>query len=189
MACHKHHDGCRKYTLLTIFFLTLISISLVHATCEGVDINSASLDELDQLSGIGPVKAQAIIDTRPFTKLDDLIDVYGIGPATLEKIKSQGLACVEGENLVSSEGQSHEEEEPTHELRSLEEIKNQQTGSSIVENPQNQESENIINLNQHEQQDTVDTVYKSRNELIREYSIYAFAVFLVFLMVIILIKR
>ncbi|MCL5010906.1 MAG: lamin tail domain-containing protein [Patescibacteria group bacterium] len=59
-----------------------------------VDINAASLTGLETLTGIGPVKAQAIINARPFSSVDDLLKVKGIGEKTLEKIKQQGLACV-----------------------------------------------------------------------------------------------
>ncbi len=84
---------------LTILIVILFMISFISALCEDgqIDINTASLEELDELSGIGPVKSQAIIDAQPFNSVDDLIDVYGIGPATLEKIIKQGLACVKGE--------------------------------------------------------------------------------------------
>lgn len=62
-----------------------------------ININSASAIELDNLSGIGNVKALAIIQARPFSSLDDLLNVKGIGNATLNKIKIQGLACVKDE--------------------------------------------------------------------------------------------
>ncbi|MFO0957469.1 MAG: helix-hairpin-helix domain-containing protein [Isosphaeraceae bacterium] len=52
-----------------------------------ININKASLDELDALPNVGAVKAQAIIDARPFKSIDDLKKVKGIGPATFDKIK------------------------------------------------------------------------------------------------------
>lgn len=58
-----------------------------------VHINSATVEELAALPGIGPSLAQAIIDYRtangPFTSFDDLDKVDGIGPAKLDGIRDQ----------------------------------------------------------------------------------------------------
>jgi len=64
-----------------------------------VDINTATLQQLDTLTGIGPTYAQRIIDGRPYSSVDDLDRVKGIGPATLQKIKDQGLAYVSGQTM------------------------------------------------------------------------------------------
>jgi competence protein ComEA len=58
-----------------------------------ININTASATEFETLSGIGEVLAAAIVDYRtengPFASVDDLENVSGIGPATLEEIRDQ----------------------------------------------------------------------------------------------------
>ena len=55
-----------------------------------VDLNAASADELAKLPGIGPAKAQAIVEHRAhesFAKVEDLRKVKGIGPKLYEQVK------------------------------------------------------------------------------------------------------
>lgn len=52
-----------------------------------VNINTASKEMLEALPEIGPVKAQAIIDNRPYKKIDDIMKVKGIKEGTFNKIK------------------------------------------------------------------------------------------------------
>ncbi|HEX9175103.1 MAG TPA: ComEA family DNA-binding protein [Mycobacterium sp.] len=57
-----------------------------------IDLNSATVEQLDTLPGIGPVTAAAIVAWRDangkFTSVDQLADVDGIGPTRLEKLRS-----------------------------------------------------------------------------------------------------
>jgi competence protein ComEA len=56
-----------------------------------VNLNTATLTDLDALPGIGPTTAQAIIDWRaengPFATVDDLLEVRGIGDAKLADLR------------------------------------------------------------------------------------------------------
>ena len=58
-----------------------------------VDINSATLSDLDALPGVGPSTAQAIIDYRvangPYASVDDLLNVRGIGPSKLAAMRAR----------------------------------------------------------------------------------------------------
>ena len=58
-----------------------------------ININAASETELETLSGIGEVLAATIVEYRtqngPFASVEDLMDVSGIGPATLDEIRDQ----------------------------------------------------------------------------------------------------
>jgi competence protein ComEA len=53
-----------------------------------VDINSASLDDLNALPGIGKVKAQAIIDGRPYTSVDDLLSKRIVSKSAFDKFST-----------------------------------------------------------------------------------------------------
>jgi len=58
-----------------------------------VNINTATSRELERLDGIGPVLAQRIVDYREangsFHSLEELMDVPGIGPKKLEKMRER----------------------------------------------------------------------------------------------------
>lgn len=60
-----------------------------------VDINTASIQELQRIYEIGPARAEQIVDLRPFGSVDELTRVSGIAEGRLGGIKAQGVACVD----------------------------------------------------------------------------------------------
>ena len=52
-----------------------------------VSINTATQEELETLDGVGPSTAQKIIDGRPYSVLEDLLNISGIGEVTFNNLK------------------------------------------------------------------------------------------------------
>lgn len=75
-----------KLLVSTVCGLLLMTAVAVAA----VNINTASVQELAGLQGIGPTKAQAIVDYRDkngqFRTVEELAKVKGVGQKTLEKL-------------------------------------------------------------------------------------------------------
>lgn len=69
----------------------LVCSSTLYAECkEGqVDINTSSISQLKTVKGIGDKKAEAIIEGRPYTSVEDLRKVKGVGAKTLDKWRDQ----------------------------------------------------------------------------------------------------
>jgi competence ComEA-like helix-hairpin-helix protein len=167
-----------KKRLLFLIVIFLFETCIANCSENQIDINSASLKKLDELKGIGPVKAQAIIDTRPFDSIDKLIDVHGIGEITLNKIKTQGLACVEEEKV------ENKTENNVEEIKEVEEIL-EKTNFSNNE-PKNKIKEEIIPIELNAQ-----TIKSNNSKKVldkNKYSLYGFIGFCFLLVILFIIK-
>lgn len=102
MKLSRHEGILGVLTLLFVLVAVLVSTLSgntsnpietpeVTVTPYLININTADKDELDLLDGIGPALAGRIIEYRnengPFKSADELSEVSGIGPKTVENIK------------------------------------------------------------------------------------------------------
>ena len=78
----------KKLTISIILLLFLAAVAIAK-----VNINTASVNELQTIKGIGQVKAEAIVKDRQkngkYRSIEDLARVKGIGPRTVKKIKEE----------------------------------------------------------------------------------------------------
>ncbi len=92
-----------KKLLLSLFVLLAFS-GFAYAA---VDLNAATKEELESVKGIGPVKAQAIIEYRkyngPFKKVDDLKEIKGFGDKSVDKLRHEVTV---GSTAVKSAGKT-----------------------------------------------------------------------------------
>ena len=84
-------DGERVYVPRVGEIVVAASASSGAAETGPLDLNAATAEQLEELPGVGPATAAAIVAAREerggFRSVDDLLDVRGIGPAKLEAIR------------------------------------------------------------------------------------------------------
>jgi competence protein ComEA len=88
---------CRHKAAIGLFAALLFSAPVLAraqtkpAPSKAVDLNSATVEQLQQLPGIGPVRAKAIVEFReksgPFQRVEDLLAIRGISKSRFEKLR------------------------------------------------------------------------------------------------------
>jgi comEA protein len=88
----------KQIRAIAVFLALLLAFALVgslaaqkHLPAAAVDLNAASLEQLQELPGVGPSTAQAIVDFREksgaFKRPEDLLAIHGISKAKFEKLR------------------------------------------------------------------------------------------------------
>ena len=177
-----------KKSLILIFVIFLFIIPFILSGCqEGqVDINTASLEELDGIIWVGPVTAQNIVNERPFSSVDDLINVYGIGEVKLQDIKDQGLACV-----ISNE-------EETNSTQETETYENEESDDDNDEEDSESEIIHIVQSTKEEKEIKNNTVLETINLNTKEntkkldksdYALYGLGIFSLIIIILFLLRK
>lgn len=84
---------CRLVCIACLIFLPAVTAAAKKKPpSRPIDINVANVKELEELPGVGPTTAQAIIDTREksgkFKRVEDLLVIHGISPTKLDRMRA-----------------------------------------------------------------------------------------------------
>lgn len=99
-----------------------------------VDLNTADMDELRTLPGVGPALAERLLQARPFASIEDLGRVNGFGPAAIERLQPHvTLSKVETSSLATDTEEELAEHEPTASVVDESSPEAEEGGASMLE--------------------------------------------------------
>ena len=90
-ARNRQSDKMQRLVFIGLIIVGVLAVAFVifrgDPSKQPVDVNTATIEQLSTLPGIGPEIAKKIVKGRPYTKAEDLLNVSGIGEKTLEKMR------------------------------------------------------------------------------------------------------
>jgi comEA protein len=95
------NERCLALGLAMLALILVQPVNLGAQAVSKVDLNQATIEQLDELPGVGPAIAKRIVDYRqengPFKRIEDLMNVRGIGEKTFLKLKDRITVSQAGE--------------------------------------------------------------------------------------------
>ena len=102
---HPHSRGWLRAFVLALPLALGTAPLAVSALSGVVNVNTASAEELSLLPGVGPARAKKIIELRQqrggFKRVEDLLEVKGIGEASLAKLRP--YVALQGETTLRTQ--------------------------------------------------------------------------------------
>jgi competence protein ComEA len=82
---------CCAFGVCLVWVAQLLAGTKKHPPARPVNLNSATASQLEELPGVGPATAKAILEFRaksgPFRRVEDLLSIHGISQKKLEKLR------------------------------------------------------------------------------------------------------
>lgn len=85
-------EKVKNFLIIGLLILALCFVGLPVYAQGKINLNTATVEQLIELKGIGEAKAQKIVEYRnkhKFTSVDQIVEISGIGEKLLEKLRAQ----------------------------------------------------------------------------------------------------
>jgi DNA uptake protein ComE-like DNA-binding protein len=92
MQTHTAKTSWWRYSLIALIVGLMVSLVGLAQAAEPLDLNTATVEQLKALPGIGDAYANKIVNGRPYKRKDELVQKKILPQATYDKIKEQIVA-------------------------------------------------------------------------------------------------
>ena len=170
---------------IIVFVIIVLILTFISAKCSEnqVNINAADKNELIKIKYIGDSRAEQLISLRPFNSIDELVKIKGIGETYLQRIKEQGLACVDNQENTTETKITKKHKKKTNETQNS--FQKENKTSLKKENLTKTSQIEVIKLNPQ----VIKTFNSEKNKEKENYALYGFIAFSFLIIALVAIKQ